>query len=142
MGQFQGVPGPSQDAFDAQTQAIANLDDRIDTLNSNQAQSPTINTGNVAAGVVKCVIKDGWAYVSGSAFTFKSAGDSKLIITDVPKAKLQANGAFSGANAAKTATIRASGDCCWINENGEAISVHLGSAYGEQHWFSLAYPVA
>jgi hypothetical protein len=27
MGQFQGVPGPSQDAFDAQTQAIANLID-------------------------------------------------------------------------------------------------------------------
>ena len=25
MGQFQGVPGPSQDAFDAQTQAIAKL---------------------------------------------------------------------------------------------------------------------
>ena len=29
MGQFQGVPGPSQDAFDAQTQAIANLNSKI-----------------------------------------------------------------------------------------------------------------
>ena len=44
MGQFQGVPGPSQDAFDAQTQAIANL---INVLQFKRMQSETDKTTHI-----------------------------------------------------------------------------------------------
>ncbi len=43
MGQFQNVPGPSQDEFNAQTQAIANLS-QPQTMLTNVVAGDTHNT--------------------------------------------------------------------------------------------------
>ena len=43
MGQFQNVPGPSQDEFNAQTQAIANLMKKVRATDIIAGSTSTVN---------------------------------------------------------------------------------------------------
>ena len=111
--------------------------------NAIQTVTPTIDTTRVQSGTVECVIKGGWAFISGSAFIFKAGGNNQNgVITGVPKAALQVNTKFGGADAGKTADIHNAGDGIWINKNQTTMNVHIGATYGYQHWFSVAYPIA
>lgn len=105
--------------------------------------TPTINSTKITSGTVACIVRSGWAFVSGMNIVFASSGNAQAgVITGLPKAAAQANAAFSGSTAADTAAIRASGDCLWMNSQSNSINVHLGTTYNKGHWFSVSYPVA
>ena len=123
------------------SQDLSGAVNEINSRNSNQTISVTLNSTYVSAGTLSCVIKNGWAYVSGAGIIFNQSGNSITIASGLPKPKYQAVFTMVGSNSSNSGLIASSADLGWIAASSTSMSVHLGSTYSLQHWFSFSYPV-
>ena len=124
------------------------VDDAISSLSSRLDGDDSISTAHVKTtytnnGVCNYYIRAGICFGFISAMTFKSGYYATVVVTQLPKSKIDVNGVFMGANQAGCASISAGGDAYFITRNTTELGVHIGnSSYGEYHYATFSYPVA
>ena len=103
----------------------------------------TVTKSNfITSGIVSCIVKSGWAFVSLYEFTFGGNGTESNAITGLPKAKCAAYGVFRGETAADTALLLANGNNYWIDANATRVGIQIGGNPTKKHYAAFAYPVA
>lgn len=104
---------------------------------SNQT---TLNNDVVQSCGTKRVLKYGkHVQVYLGNVIFKTQGNTKSILTGLPRAIEQMGCVPTGLDAAKTAELFAAGTCAWLGSNSTTLNAHIGATYTYNHWFYLTY---
>jgi hypothetical protein len=104
---------------------------------SNQT---TLNNDVVQSCGTKRVLKYGkHVQVYLGNVIFKTQGNTKIILTGLPRAIEQMGCVPTGLDAAKTAELFAAGTCAWLGSNSTTLNAHIGATYTYNHWFYLTY---